>query len=274
MLDVPHLAAHSDERGVGVELFGDLGLARIIAIVLITIGAGVIKGAIGFGFQLLAAPLLSIVWDARHAVPLLALTALMNNVGSVFGLMASGVASRATTRRLAPAFAGLVVGTVGGALLLAALDPTVLGAIVGGVTVAFAVVSLVNPSMAVPPRLERYLAFPIGLIGGLLSGSTSVTGPAIVSYTHALQLDTRQFILYLSLMYLVSAVVQVGAYIQLGLFDRAVLLIALVTFIPNVLRLTIGLRLQDRIDPDLFRRVVVVVIALSGLSLLARAFWP
>jgi uncharacterized protein len=149
----------------------------------------------------------------------------------------------------------------------------VLGAVVGGVTVAFAVVSLVKPSMAVPTRLERYLAFPIGLIGGLLSGSTSVTGPAIVSYTHALKLDKRQFILYLSLMYLVSAVVQVGAYIQLGLFDRAVLLVALVTFLPNVLGLTIGLRLQDRIDPELFRRLVVVVIALSGLSLLARAFW-
>ena len=51
------------------------------------------------------------------------------------------------------------------------------------------------------------------------------------------------------------------------------LLVALVTFLPNVLGLTVGLRLQDRIDPDLFRRLVVVVIALSGLSLLARSFW-
>ena len=47
----------------------------------------------------------------------------------------------------------------------------------------------------------------------------------------------------------------------------------LVTFLPNVLGLTIGLRLQDRIDPELFRRLVVVVIALSELSLLARAIW-
>ena len=147
-----------------MEPFGDLGPARIVAIALITIGAGVVKGAIGFGFQLLAAPLLSMVWDVRHAVPLQSLTALTNNVGSVFGLMASGAASRATTRRLAPVFVGLVGGTVGGALLLATLDPTVLG-------------------------------------------------------------------------------------------------------------LTIGLRPQDRIDPELFRRLVVAAIALNGLSLLARAIW-
>jgi hypothetical protein len=33
------------------------------------------------------------------------------------------------------------------------------------------------------------------------------------------------------------------------------------------------LRLQDRIDPVLFRRLVVVVILISGSSLIVRALW-
>ena len=62
---------------------------------------------------------------------------------------------------------------------------------------------------------------PVGLLGGLLGGSTSIFGPALVSYTHALQLEKRQFVFYLGVMYLMSAVVQTVAYAQLGLFDLA-----------------------------------------------------
>jgi uncharacterized membrane protein YfcA len=246
---------------------------RLAAIILVVLGAGVVKGGIGFGFPLVAAPLLSNIWDPRHAVLLLALASLSNNVGIVFGLLKQGEGSRRTSLRLAPTLAGLIVGTVGGALLLASLDPNLLGAIVGLAALAFAVVSLLKPSLAVPAHLERYLALPIGLIGGLLGGSTSIAGPAIVSYTHALQLEKREFVLYISLMYLISAVVQVVSYLQLGLFDLPVLMVGAVTFVPNLLGVSLGLRLQDRIDAALFRRLVVILIALSGLSLLARAVW-
>lgn len=254
-----------------MELFGDLDLLRVAAILLVVIVAGVVKGAIGFGFPLVAAPLVSTIWDARHAVILLALASLSNNVGIVYGMVRRGDGSRKTLRRLTPTIVGLIVGTAGGAVLLAYLDPRLLGGIVGAAALAFAVISLLKPSLAVPTHLERYLGLPMGLAGGLLGGSTSIAGPFIVSYTHALHLGKREFVLFLSLMYLISAIVQVATYTQLGLYDVAVLMVGLVSLIPNLAGVALGLRLQDRIDPLLFRKIVVIVIALTGLSLLARA---
>jgi uncharacterized membrane protein YfcA len=45
---------------------------------------------------------------------------------------------------------------------------------------------------------------------------------------------------------------------------------AVASLAPNLLGVMLGLRVQDRIDQALFRRLVVVMIGLSGASLVVR----
>jgi uncharacterized protein len=113
----------------------------------------------------------------------------------------------------------------------------------------------------------------MGVLGGLLGGSTGIFAPALASYTHALKLSKREFVFFLTMLYLVGTSVQVFSYWRLGLYDLTILLVGLLTCLPNFLGIKIGLRLQDQIDPVLFRRLVVVVILVSGTSLVARALW-
>jgi uncharacterized protein len=247
----------------------NLEFVRLALVLLIIGGAAVVKGAIGFGFPLIAVPLLANVMDARSAVIILSLAALFGNLG----IALRGGGSRATFRRLAPTLVGLVVGTVGGALLLANLDAASLGMVVGGCSLVFAAISGLKPDLAVPAHLERYLALPMGLLGGLLGGSTSIFAPAIASYLHALHLTKREFVFFVTLLFLIGGVVQVVSYVQLGLYDLWLLLIILASCIPNTLGLYVGVRLQDRIDPKLFRRLVLLLIFLSGLNLVAKGIW-
>ena len=241
-----------------------------LALVLLVIGAAaVVKGAIGFGFPLLAAPLIASILDARTSVLVLSLASLFGNVGMAI----RGGGSWPTSRRLAPMLVGLLVGTVGGALLLANLDAATLGLVVGLAAMAFAIVGTAKPNLAVPARLERYLALPMGLAGGLLGGSTSIFAPPIVSYVHALHLTKREFVFFVSLLYTFGGITQVASYARLGLYETSILLLALATCLPNAVGLWIGTRLQDRIDPLQFRRLVLVVIALTGLNLVLRGLW-
>lgn len=252
-----------------VAALSGLDPVRVVLILLTVLGGAVVKGAIGFGFPLVTAPLLAATWDARHAVLLISLANLFNNVG----VSVRGGGSCATFRRLAPTFAGLIVGVVIGALLLATLDATTLALVVGIAAVAFALVALLKPDLAVPPHLERYLALPMGLAGGILSGATGIAGPAIVSYLFALQLDKREMVYFLCLLYVVAAIVQVASFVQLGLYDATTLAVGLLSCVPNALGVAIGLRIQDRIDQALFRRIVVMVIGLTGSSLVLRGLW-
>jgi uncharacterized membrane protein YfcA len=243
-------------------------LQLTLLLVTVLVGA-VVKGAIGFGFPLITAPLLSTIWDARHAVLLISLANLFNNVG----VATRGGGSRATFRRLIPTFVGLTIGVVIGAVLLASVDASTLAVVVGSAAVAFSLVALGKPNLAVPPRLERYLAFPMGLAGGVLGGSTGISGPAIVSYLFALKLDKRELVYFLALLYAVAAIVQVVSFIQLDLYDAPTLVVGLLSCLPNALGVGLGLRLQDRIDPVLFRRLVVIVIGLTGSSLVLRGIF-
>jgi uncharacterized membrane protein YfcA len=242
---------------------------RLLGILLTIFAAAIVKGAIGFGFPLVATPLISTLWDARHAVLIIALANFTNNIGVV----ARGGGSRPTLRRIAPLLAGVSVGTVGGALLLARVPASVLAVIVGTAAIAFASIALLKPDLAMPPRLERILGLPMGILGGLLGGSTGISGPFVASYLHALQLSKREFIFFLTLLYLVVAVIQVAAYSQLALFDAVSLAVGVASLAPNLLGVWLGFRIQDRIDPKLFRRLVVIVIGLAGTSLVLRGLW-
>ncbi len=241
-----------------------------LALVLLAIGAAaVVKGVTGFGFPLVATPLISIVMDARSAVIILSLVSLFGN----FGIMLRGGGNQPTFWRLAPMIGGLGVGTIIGAQFVAAVDPVALGILVGACTLTFAFVSLLKPELVVPAGLERYLALPMGLGGGLLGGSTSIFAPLIASYLHALQLAKREFVFFVTLLYSVGGIVQVGSYWNLGLYSRNLLLIIAVALIPNALGLALGVRFQDRVDAALFRRLTLAVIFFSGTSLVIRGLW-
>jgi uncharacterized membrane protein YfcA len=259
----------SDLLALISSALAELGPLRLGLVLLTIFGAGIIKGAIGFGFPLVAVPLISTLWEPKHAVVLISLASLVNNVG--VAVRPGG--TRETFRRMLPVLAGMLVGTAIGALLLASVPSSVLALVVGVAALVFASVAVLKPDLAVPPRLERYLALPMGFGGGVLGGSTGIAGPFVVSYTHALKLDKRQFVYALSWIYLIGAVVQVVTYAQLGLFDALTLAMGLISCLPNSLGVGIGFRIQDHIDHDLFRKIVVLVIGVSGISLVVRALW-
>jgi uncharacterized protein len=244
----------------------ELGHLRLAVILLAIFSAGIVKGAIGFGFPLVAVPLISMAWDARHAVLLVSLASLVNNIG----VAVRGGGTRQSVRRIVPVLAGMAIGSAGGALLLAWVPSSVLTVVVGCAALVFASIALLKSDLAVALRLERYLAFPMGLLGGLLGGSTGIAGPFVVSYTHALRLSKRDFVYCLTLLYLIGAIVQVTSYTQLDLFDSLTLAVGIVSCVPNVLGVWLGFRIQDRIDHALFRKIVVLVIGVSGISLVLR----
>jgi uncharacterized membrane protein YfcA len=259
----------SDVASLISSMLAQFGILKFGLILIAIFFAGVVKGAIGFGFPLMSIPLISTVWDPKHAVVLVSLASLVNNVGMVV----VGRGSRETFRRFLPVLLGMSLGTGIGAILLASVPSSVLAVVVGTAALVFATVALLKPNLAVPSHLERYLALPMGFLGGVLGGSTGIAGPFVVSYTHALKLSKREFVYFLAVLYLLGAIVQVTSYTQLGLFDALTFGMGLASCVPNFLGVALGFRIQDRIDPVLFRKIVVVVIALSGVSLMLRVIW-
>ena len=240
-------------------------LPQLLLILVVIAGASTVKGAIGFGFPLVSIPLLSAIIGPRAAVPLIAIPTLLSNVIMV----SRGSASPASTH-LMLAIAGLVVGTVAGAAAIKLLDPRHLSILVGAVALGYVVATAFRLTALVPERAGRRAAPLVGLAAGLMGGATGIFAPLLASYLHLLQLAKRDFVFWLTIMFFVSNAVQVASYAHLGLYAGPVLALALIGCVPMAIGTWSGMALQDRLDPEVFGRVVLAIVFLASLDLLGR----
>ncbi|HYM90399.1 MAG TPA: sulfite exporter TauE/SafE family protein [bacterium] len=243
-----------------------LRLDQVLAASVVVCVASMVKGGIGFGFPLLAVPLLSTIMGPRVAIPVIAIPTLLSNVLVV----RRGGAGRAAGV-VWMALAGLAAGTVAGALLLGSLDPGRLSALVGAVAVLYVLATALHLTLRIPTTGVRLAGPVFGVAAGLLGGSTGISSPLLASYLHLLRLEKREFVFWLTMMFFVVNICQVVVYARLGLYSGPVLAIALWACAPMAIGTLAGLALQDRLDPRVFERIVLAVVFAASLNLLARS---
>ncbi|HLW48027.1 MAG TPA: sulfite exporter TauE/SafE family protein [bacterium] len=240
-------------------------LPHLLLISVVIAGAAAIKGAIGFGFPLIGVPLLSAIIGPRAAVPVMAVPTLLSN----FILVSRGGVSPASPH-LILALAGLAVGTLAGAAMIKALDPRDLSVLVGAVTLGYVAATALRLSARVSETAGRRAAPVIGLAAGVMGGATGIFSPIMAAYLHLLRLAKRDFVFWITMMFFVSNIVQIASYAHLGLYAGPVLALALIGCVPMAIGTWSGMALQDRLDPRIFGRVVLVIVFLAAVNLLVR----
>jgi uncharacterized membrane protein YfcA len=243
------------------------GVLQLVAASLVVCGASMLKGAIGFGFPLIAVPLLSTIFGPRVAVPVVALPTLLSNLI----VMRRGGTGKAAGSLLL-VLAGIVAGTVAGALLIKTLDPRLLSALVGSVAILYVLATAFRLTLRIPSGAGERAAPVIGLLAGLMGGATGISSPLLASYLHLLQVTKRQFVFAISVMFLVGNGVQVASYFRLGLYAGPVLPLALLACLPMAVGTWAGVVfLQDRLHTGTFDRFVLTIVFLASLNLLLRS---
>lgn len=240
--------------------------SRLLLVAVVVGGAAALKGAVGFGFPLVAVPLLSSLLGPRTAVPVIAIPTLLSNIIMV----SRGGASQKFSAML-PLFVGVVVGTLTGALLIKSLDPRRLGVLVGSVTLLYVVASISRLTLRIRPAAGVRAAPAVGVLAGVIGGSTGIFAPPLASYLHLLGMEKRDFVFWITLLFFVGNMVQVGSYFHLGLYTGSVLRLSLLACLPMALGTWLGLSLQDRLSSGLFSRIVLVIVGFASLNVLAQA---
>lgn len=237
------------------------------ALVLLVVAfASAVKGALGFGFPLIAVPLSATLIGARTAVVLIAVSVVFSN----FLILLRGGGTAPEFRRFAGMLAGVIVGTVIGAQLLHRLDPGVVSLIVGITALLVAGFGLADRTPSFSPGAEQVAGPAVGLAAGVMGGITGIFAPLLAAYVQSLKVDKRAFVFWLTASFFLGGAVQVLSYSQLGLYNRTVLVYAVATFVPVVAGTRVGFWIQDRMPPQLFRRVVLGLVLISGLNLVLR----
>ena len=224
--------------------------------------AGLVQGCTGFGMALVAAPCLMLLMPPVTAV----CTIIMMSTVSTF-FVAAHARRHIRVRLVGPLALGGVVGMPFGIWTLQVVHPPLLKALVGAFVTAFALLLL--SGWRRPLEHPRWSLIPVGMAGGLLGGSTSMGGPPVILFLANQETPKDAFRGNISCYFFTVNCFAITMFLAKGLLDAQVALQATV-FLPAMLLGTYGgVALAKRVPEGLFRKVVMIGVAMMGLVLLA-----
>ncbi|MEM7063866.1 MAG: sulfite exporter TauE/SafE family protein [Cyanobacteria bacterium P01_B01_bin.77] len=237
-----------------------------LIIVITTFVAAFVQGVSGFGFALVAMPILSGVTSIQTAAPLVALTTLTNNL-----ILCIYYRQSFDRNVIANLLLGSVLGIPIGFLALDYIPTALMLIVLGIVIVTYSLYSLISP--VVPVLKSKLWAYGAGFLSGILLGSFNLPGPPVILYGSSQRWSQEKFKGNLTSFFWVSvAIVVVGHGFQNRISEEIIrqFLIAIPGF---MLGLFLGVVLAKKFDPNIFRRVITVLLLVIGVRLIISGIY-
>ena len=239
-------------------------LAAVITVVLIgTVVAALVQGLSGFAFGLVAMAIWAWTLPPQLAGPLVVF-------GSIVGqLLALGSLRRSAGRgRAWPFVLGGCVGTPIGVWMLRYVDPTVFKFAVGLILIAYCPAMLlfrVMPRVTVGGRLADA---GVGMVGGVMGGLGGLNGPAPTLWCGLRGWSVHEQRMVFQTFSLSMQTLTLAMYAATGLITREAVWLFVIVAPAMVIPTLIGVRLYARFSETGFRRLILVLLMLSGVVLL------
>lgn len=238
----------------------------ILFIIVSLFLGGAVKGMVGVGLPLVVVSMLGSLLDPRLAVALVTMSVVVSNI---WQSVRSGILFSAM-RRFWPLILTFSLSTWLGAHILVSMDPSLMLGLLGVMVVLFSLLGLLQPEFRLSTKQERFAGPGVGIVAGVLNGVSTVNGPPLAIYLVSLGLAKEAFIGSYGLIALCGSFPLLLSYVSVGLLGPTELAASLLAVAPAIAGLAIGERLRFRINPELFRRILLLVLIILGLNLIRR----
>ncbi len=237
------------------------GLIALLAVSLVI--AGLVKGVIGVGMPIVAFPMLSMLVDVQTAVMLLSMPLVLSNIPQA---LEGGLVGQ-TLWSLAPVLAGMIPGLWIGVAVLLNVDPAAAKIVAGVGVIVVAALNLLAPRLQIKRRMIGPVGLGAGFCGGLLGGIAAASGPLVFMFLLAKGLSGKAFTKEASMFLVVSSLLLASVLAASRTFDWHDALISALSTAPVVAGMLVGQKLRDAVPADAFKKLVVLVVLMSGAQL-------
>ena len=225
--------------------------------------ASFVRGLTGFGFAIVATPLLALVYPPVIAVPIATLLQIPSGLPTVIRDWPDTNFKAAT-----PAWLGGVPALIPGVFLVGSMSPEIMRLVVGAAVVFSTIALTFGKKLDREPKPFELVG--AGALSGLMQGAVAMAGPPVIllilssSWTAARCRATLSFtFLLLGTASLVFATIH-------GLVTMESLIIAVATLPGLLLGQAIGSALFVRVDAKRYRSISTICVAIAGLLVVIR----
>lgn len=221
-----------------------------LALVVLTLGAAIVNGALGYGFSSITVPVALLFLTNRVLNPALVLIEVVLNA---WVLWVNRAALAPIWRRVAPIVVGLVPGVLVGTLVVSTVSPNWLK--LTTYVVLLPLILLQASGWRRPIQAEQTAGLAFGGGVGVLYAVTTISGPPLAIALNNQGVAKQEFRAALGFVRLAESSLTAGAYFYAGLFSVDSL--RLIPFIlPSiVVGVPIGAWLIRHVRHETFRRV-------------------
>jgi uncharacterized protein len=256
--------AHRRPRGV--VLLCRAMYSLLLTVVLGAVAAGFVQGLSGFAFGLVAMAFWVWAVPPQLAAPLVVFGSLVGQ------LLAVGSLRRVfALKRALPFILGGVIGVPLGAALLPHIDQTLFKAVIGALLAVWCPIMLAIREL---PRIHHGGAVAdgaVGLVGGVMGGLGGLTGPAPTLWCALRGWDKDAQRAVFQSFNLVMHALTLTVYATRGLITAEAAGLFVVVAPAMVIPAILGARLYARFSDAAFRRVVLLLLLISGVVLLVSS---
>ena len=239
-------------------------LAWVVCVVLV---AGLLQGALGFGFPFVATPLIALVSDMRTAIVLVLLPTLATICVALF---TSGPL-RATLARFWMMPLYMILGSAAGTWAFVAAPNAPYTLVLALLTLIYLSLDhLGRTEWAVVKRNERAFAPLSGLTAGVFEGTANVAAPPLIILYLSLSLTPTMLVQALNICFLVGKTTQFTVLTFRGSVGMGEWLATLPLVAIGVAGSFVGVRIRHRIDAATFRLWVKRALFVIALVLLGQ----
>ncbi len=230
---------------------------------LFCVGGSMIQSITGFGFSIFCMTVFPYLLASYHVS-----TAVAGLCGATMGICIALRHRRDINVRMTlPLLLGYFVAFPIGVQLTLVLDEALLLRVLGGILIALSLYFFfLSDRISLRPTNVGGLC--CGLLGGLFSGFCSIGGPPVVLYLLAAAKSKEEYRASIQFYFCIGNSYGVLVRLYRGLITGEVLSAWGIALIALLIGGTIGGKIFSRVNAAVLRRIVYVVMAVSGVTML------
>ena len=248
----------NSQQSVG-ERKMDLEIYQLILIALIVACASYIQSVTGFGFGIFAMMFLPYILLYTEANILSSIISALTSVGVAIALW-----RKISWKNIIFPLIGCVITTYAAVVFISSQETRVLKILLGIALVALSIYFyLFSGKIKIKPTW--YAGLIAGLLSGIMGGMFSMGGPPVVIYFIQSEDDSDNYLATISAYFVFSGAISIIMKASSGFMTSNVWFALIVGIIGLLLGATLGKLTRDKTKPQMIKKAVYAVMAVSGV---------
>jgi uncharacterized membrane protein YfcA len=256
-------------------MISDLGFFEYVIIAVAVTGSAIIKNGVGVGGGIFLLPFLTLVLPAKFALGLGAPAMLVSDIVGIRNYWREWDETELLLL-LPPAFLGVIVG----ASVISSIPNKIFGFLVAAFAIVFSSFQFIKAKLLehkTAQAREHWVSNPkalltllFGFLGGLASTVVHAGGMVMSIYLIQKPKNKRAFVGTLVLFLAITNFLKMISYLRIEILTAEVLLLVAAISPLVILGGVLGNALNKSVSQELFRKIVLAIILITGIRLLLK----